>query len=509
MTAGFLASGPQPRAGVSDVAAVARGGLASLVGAAVSAVANFLFVVLVARYLQPSAAGAFFGVTSLFLILETVARLGTDVGAVYFVARWRALGRPERIRPGLRAAAVPVLGLGVVVAVALAVLAPWLSDLVGDGSATTIAQVRLLGVLIPIAVSYDLLLGATRGFGRMRATVVLEKLTRPVLQVALVAIVLVAGLRAWLGAAWGAPYAVVAIAAAVALRRLVARLPARAAAVRDVAREFWSFTLPRAIASVAQIVLQRLDIVLVAALRGPADAAIYTAASRFLVLGQFVSQSIAAPVQPRLSAALAAGDIARARALYRVSTTWTVLISWPIFAVAAVFAPTYLSLFGARYTSHAAVVVVVLLAASMLIAAAVGIVDSVIVMAGRTSWNLATTLLALVVNVVLDVVLIPPYGIVGAAVGWCAAIVAANVVPLVVSWRGLGLHPFRAALLRAGVLSAAAFALLPLLGRLIAGTPGAVLGVLLGGVGYAVAVWCWREMFDLAGLRRRSPVVSG
>ena len=41
---------------------------------------------------------------------------------------------------------------------------------------------------------------------------------------------------------------------------------------------FWSFTLPRGLAAIAQIALQRLDILLVAGMRGPAAAAVYTAA---------------------------------------------------------------------------------------------------------------------------------------------------------------------------------------------------------------------------------------
>jgi O-antigen/teichoic acid export membrane protein len=501
-----VSAGPAARpaaARTGDAAAVARGGLANLVGAAVSAIANFALVVLVARRLDPAAAGAFFGVTSLFLIVETVGRLGSDTGAVYFVARWRALQELHRIRAGLRAAAVPVLGVTTTLAAAVLVLAPWLSGVVADGSGRSTQEIRLLAVLIPVAVGYDLTLAATRGFGRMRASVLLERTARPALQLVLAAVVLGVGAPGWLAAAWGLPYVLVVVLAIGALHRLTAGLPVQGVPAREVGREFWTFALPRAVAGAAQILLQRLDIVLVAALRGPRDAAIYTAASRFLVLGQFVTQAIAAPVQPRLSGALAGGDTGRARSLYALSTTWIVLVSWPLFTLAAAFAPTYLGIFGAHYGSHAAIAVVVLLAASMLVASGVGIVDSVIIMAGRTSWNLATTLLAVAINVVLDLALIPHFGIVGAAIGWCAAILAANVVPLAVAWRGLGLHPFGAGVAWGGASSLLAFAALPLVGRLLAGTGGAFAGAALGAVLYAAIVWRLREPFELSALRRR------
>src|SRR6266699_5042172 len=69
---------------------VARGGAANLVGALVSAGANLLLVVVIARALPPSQAGAVFATTSLFLLVATGARLGTDVSIVHFLAGARA-----------------------------------------------------------------------------------------------------------------------------------------------------------------------------------------------------------------------------------------------------------------------------------------------------------------------------------------------------------------------------------------------------------------------------------
>src|SRR6202044_2335295 len=49
---------------------------------------------------------------------------------------------------------------------------------------------------------------------------------------------------------------------------------------------------------------------------------------------------------------------------------------------------------------------------------------------GRSSWSLANGLMAVVVNVTLDVLLIPRYGITGAAIGWAVAIIITNLTPL-------------------------------------------------------------------------------
>jgi len=489
----------------SDVEGIARGSLAYLVGTASSMVSTLLLVVLVSRNASASTAGVFFGITSIFLIAELASRWGTDLSAVYFVSRWRATGDSHLIRPGLRAAMGPLLALAVAGAIAVAVAAPWLTRQVSGDASASGHQLQLLAAVIPLAVAYHLVLAVIRGLGRMRENVVLEKIARPLLQVILVALVLAAGEPGWLLAAWGLPYLAVAAAAFTSTRRLTGDMP-RGDASGRVRKSFWRFAFTRAPAGAAQIVMQRLDIVLVAAYRGPRDAAIYTAATRFLVVGQFVLQSMDAPLQPRLSAALARFDHATARRLYATSTTWTVLVGWPVFALAAVMSSGYLSLFGPGYHTSEATTVVIVLAVAMAVATAVGAVDSVIIMSGRTWWSLLITLAAVGVNVVLNIALIPRFGMVGAAVAWGAAIVGASVTALAFTWRVLGLHPFGRRVLAAAVLSVVFFVALPLAAQLLAGTVASWIVTAAAAVMYAGTVWHLRVDFALDALRlRESP----
>jgi O-antigen/teichoic acid export membrane protein len=501
------ASRREERAG-HDLASVARGGLANLVGAVVSALANLALVLVVARLVSPRAAGLFFTITSLFLLLETLGKLGADTSIVYFVARWRALGQADRIRIGLRVAFAPCLVLSAFASLATFVFAPRVAGIIGDDAGTSVALLRVLAVVLPLAAVYDIAIAATRGFSRMRPTVLIEKIGRPTAQVLLVAIVLAVGWDGALGYAWGTPYLVTFGVAVYVLRRSLHGQPgtvarARPTQVRPIAKEFWTFSLPRAAAGVAQIAIQRLDIVLVASMRGVVDAAIYTAATRFLVVGQFVNQAISAPLQPRLSAALSTKAMDHARQLYRASTAWLVLATWPIFGAAIVFASWYVAAFGSGYQQGASVVIV--LSVAMLVASAVGVVDNVIIMAGKASWNLGTTVLALVVNVVMDLALIPHFGLMGAAAGWCGAIVASNLVPLWITWRALGLDPFGRGTLLACLLCGVSFIGVPVLARLISGgsAVGAGVGFAIGVCCYIFGIWCGRRAFDLSGLIRR------
>jgi O-antigen/teichoic acid export membrane protein len=488
---------------------IARGSLLNLVGAGVSAVAGIALVVLVTRTFAQSTAGLFFTLTSLFLLAQVVAGLGTGTGLVYFTSRLRSLGRSDEIRAFQTVALVPVAVLAALGAAALVAVSSAVADVAG-GSAEARTTVVVLAALLPLAVLSDSLLAATRGHATMLPTVALERVLRPLLQLSLVAAVVAAGSLGLLTGAWALPWLVTAVLAAWWLTRLGRRLPALTPAPvrRETWREFWSFTWPRSISSVVQLALQRVDIVLIAVLIGPAQAAVYTAATRFLVVGQLSSTAVSTAAQPRLAELLAVHDRPAAKKVYQSATAWIVLLTWPLYLLSAVFADSLLSVFGSDYTGGSAVVLV--LAGAMLVSTACGMVDMLLNMAGRTSWTLANSLVALVVMLTVDLLLIPRLGILGAAVGWAAAILANNGLPLVQLVRTLGLHPFGRATLAAAALATACFGVLPGAARLLfpGNVPAAVGATALGAALFVICCLRWRTALGLPRLstfRPRTP----
>jgi O-antigen/teichoic acid export membrane protein len=443
---------------------IGRGVRLNLIGAFVTAVANLGLVVVLAHDLTRSAAGLFFTATSLFLLASILAQLGTRTGLVYHVSRLRALNKTELIPDCLSIGLRPVAVAGGISAALLAITGEiWMA---AGSSATAAAMAHQLWVLapfLPLAALSDSFLSGTRGFGTMKPTLVIEGISRNGVQFVLCAIVATLTSHLTLIAlVWALPYAGSSAWGALRLRGLTARTvtattrPPRPA---GFTREFWRFTAPRAFASIAQMLLQRLDIVLVAALRGPVDAAVYTAATRLLVSGQLGGQAISGSVQPKLAEALSARDIPNARSSYQTATCWLVLLTWPFYLLCIVDVHLFLRIFGHGYVTASGVGV--LLAMSMLVATACGMVDLVLTMGGKTSWNLANTLGALAINVIVDVILIPPYGIMGAAIGWAAAIVFNNLVPLAQIWRAMRLHPFGKPTLLAFAVTTVIFGAIP------------------------------------------------
>jgi O-antigen/teichoic acid export membrane protein len=483
----------------------ARGGLANMAGSALAGGAGVVVTWIVARALGPEQAGAFFAATAAFVLVGGLSKLGTNTGLVYWPARLRATGQDHLLGACLRAALPPVTVFSLVLAVAMWLAAPWIAHLTAGESPRVIADhttgLRVLAIFVPLQALTDVLLTVTRGYRSMRPTVLLDRVLRSSLQLVAVSTAGVAAL--WATAAlpvfafaWAAPYLPVVI-----LAGLSARTAYRKGLVvgevtgtdrRRLRRDFWIFTGPRAVAAVAQLALQRVDVLLVAALGGLAPAAVYAVAGRFVVLIQFANQGLSQSVQPRLAEALSTGDHAAAKRLYQIATGWLVLVTWPICLLVIAFAPRYLRLFGEGYA--AGVPVVLVLAGAMLVATGCGMVDMVLAMAGRTSANLGNVLIALSVTVGLDVLLIPRWGALGAAAGLAGAMVVNNLLPLAQVYRGTRLHPFGTGTLGAAALAIGCFGFVVLV-------PAAVVVAVPA---YAAGAWLLRGPLMLGAFRRKS-----
>jgi O-antigen/teichoic acid export membrane protein len=500
-----------------DLTTLARGGALNLAGAAATGLLHFALLVVVTRGLRAEGTGAFYEAVALFLILSSAAALGADVGLSRMVPRYRALNRLADLRRGLRVGLWPVAAAGSLLGLAAFVYAAELADVFsrhGVASTARLADfIRAFAAFVPVSALTLATFAATRGFATMRPTVYLDKIARPALQPlgVLVAILAGAGSTA-IALGYLVPYLPALAAGLVWLAVLLRRAEGRRA--RDpgppappprpagqLLREFWRFTGPRGLAAIFQTTSLWLNTLLIGALRSVKEAGIYAASSRYLARAAMAAVAIRQVLAPKLSELLARRNIERAGAAYQATTSWMVALNWPIYLALLTFGPALLGVFGRDFADGD--VVLVVLSATMLVATAVGPVDVVLLMGGRSSANLVNTVVALAANLALNFALTPRYGLAGAAVAFAAGILLNNLLPLAQVWRSMGLHPFGRGTAVAAALSAASFGLVGLAVRALAGPTlaGLVAYAVLGCASYAVLLWRFRDRLEWAALR--------
>jgi O-antigen/teichoic acid export membrane protein len=349
----------------------------------------------------------------------------------------------------------------------------------------------------------------SRGFDTMAVQVWIEKIGRAILMPLAAYLVIQAG-GGSVGAvtAWAATNLVAGAITVVAILRLLRREhvehpvpadhpPAHFAAI---ARSFWIFTLPRAFGQAFQVAVLWFDTLLVAALIGAKAGGIYAAGTRYLLIGTFIVEAIMQAVGPRVSGLMTLNRTDEAREVVHQTTTWQVAIVWPTYLVVGSFAAVLLGVFGPEFV--AAEAALVFLSVGMLVSCLGGPCDSVILMSGRSRQSLINATLALTVNVVGNLVLVPEYGISAAGFVWAVTLVVAAALPAWQTARHLHISPWSLPMVRTMALAVGTVGVACLVARVTLGDTWAGLfaALIVGGGAYCALTWRLRRSIHLQDL---------
>jgi O-antigen/teichoic acid export membrane protein len=310
-----------------------------------------------------------------------------------------------------------------------------------------------------------------------------------------------------LASAWLLPALAGSVVAWLSLRRCRARhgtaYPTASGSVPW--RTFWGFAAPRAVSSVFDISAVWAGVILLSALATADEAGVYTAIGRVVTAGTLVQLAVRLAVAPEISRLLALDKTAEAHDLHRVSTCWIVLFSWPLFVLVACFPRTVLSVFGPEFADGGPALVV--LCAASMVNVAVGNAQTVLLMAGKSSWHLAVTGVAFTVQLTIGVFAVPAWGVLGAAVSWGAAIVVENLAAALLIRLRLGFTTVHGGYLNAVGVGLVVSVVLGASHTEEGDTPsGLAVGMALGMCVFAITLWRYRtslRVSELVGVLRR------
>lgn len=494
---------------------LARTGSYSLFGSAFAALAALGLTVIVGNGLGAYGTGLFFQAMGLFTIASQMLRLGTNSSIIKMIAEQRAFGRTGESWRTMVIGVVPVVGVSIVAAVLVSMYAPQLAGWLGSpGERDNLAV--LLRDMAPFAVLSAVLVVLNTGVRMLcgvRAFTLLQNVLSPLSRLVVVAVAVyfawdaLSAFRAWLAVipVW-LVVTILVLARPVLLdwrQRRAAQIPARAAA-----RGFWAFSSTRALGATFETALEWSDILIVSALASPAEAGVYAVATRMVRAGQVVDAAVRVAVSPTISQLLARSERSAASSLNTKVTRATVLSNWPYYLILATMGPAMLSLFGPEFTGGA--VVLIILSGAMMVSAAAGMLQSILLQGGRSSWQMGNKGMTLGISIALNLLLVPVWGILGAAVTWAFAVLAETALA---SWQvhkrmNVSLQP--AKLLLAMAVPVVVFGVGGTLLRLVFGAtlPALILGAAGLGAIYLVALWLLRERLGIVSLWREVPVVG-
>jgi len=496
-----------------------RTGAATFAGIAFGAAATFVLTGLVSNNLGAETTGLYFQAIAIFAIASSALQLGADTALVRTLSRQLALGETSSLRPTVWIAVAPVIAVGAAFGLTAWFAADALAAAMAPADSAAMAEtIRALAPFVGVGATLAVLLGGTRGVGGALPYTLIQNVALPVLRLALVAIAVVSGLSVqWIVGLWVLPLGLLMALAAVVLAVMLTRarsLTALTAPVADAPpilelARIWRFALPRGLSTLIEKALDWGGVLLVIAIAGPVQGAVYAVVTRCANAGYMIDQAVRVVVGPRISRALAVGAKDEAEALFLSVTRVLVMVGWPFYLTLAVFAPTVLGLFGEEFVSGAPALTLVALA--LMLATTAGMVQSILLMGGKSVWQLFNRTVQLATLLTVTAIAVPHLGIVGAAIGWMSAIVVdTTLASAQVAFR-MGL---RSSLRLIAVPAVIAFAVFGCGGLLLASVLGQSLGtvfvaaLLLGGT-YLTACFALRTRLGIAEVfARRTPSLA-
>lgn len=401
---------------------------------------GFVTAVVLARVLGTAEYGAYAFAISLAGFLTIPALFGYNTLAVKEIAALSAVRNWSSLRAFLSGALIRVLlSASLVIIAGFVLLTHEAINLAPNMRAAALVSLALV-LLNTIVRLYE---GFLSGIGRVVIAKVPDKAFRPIIFLFLA----LGTYLSFVGLEQGV-YAVVLNVLATGLGLLLLLTLwyryhpieiGRSPSVRNTENQGFRQALYFALIAGVSVLNAQADVLMLGFMSSADNVGVYRIASRVASLVIFALIAVGASLAPRISALYTKGDHSELQSLAFKGALATSVIGLPIALVLIFVGDWILLLFGRDFQAGA--VALSLLSIGHLINAFVGIVAVLLSMTGHEQKLAKIFAIAALLNVLLNAVLIPLYGVVGAASATAVSGILLNLSLAFVAYRVLGVNP--------------------------------------------------------------------
>lgn len=197
--------------------------------------------------------------------------------------------------------------------------------------------------------------------------------------------------------------------------------------------------LPFLFISCAVVINNRTDVLMLGVLNGVEDVGLYTVASRGAEFVSFTLIAANMSLSPILAKLFSQGEFEKFQKLVTDGSRLIFLSSFLIFLIFVIFGKQFLLLFGGEFVT--AYTTLVILALGQLVNTATGPVSLILEMTGHARDVAIGVSISAGLNIVFNLLLIPPLGLVGAAIATASSLAVWNCLLSFTAYRKLKIIP--------------------------------------------------------------------
>jgi O-antigen/teichoic acid export membrane protein len=425
---------------VQDRLTILSGTGQNIVGLAVFVIASFTMNILIARAFGKGsgAFGQITLVTQLAFVAGAATRFGMDMASVRRVAIEVGKGQPERARAVVRIAIEIAAAVSAVVAVLVFGLAGPIADVLNVPS----ASIRAAAIALIFVALAQVYLGGSRGLKIMRHTLYAYWIGQSIAWIVLTLILWAAVGQTVAVTVWAYALSWV-FATAVALwswrhaTRRFTRMPAEDGEAKALVR----YGAPRAPAALLSQALFYTDLaVLSHYYPNSPEVSVYAAAIRVAQALVLFLTAVSYMFSPFVADLYERGLRDRLNALFKQITRWTLGGTIPLLLLFMVAPSAVLKVFGGSYGQGSLWLRILLIGQAVNVS--VGAAGFVLIMVGRTGWDLLVYALSFLIDLTIALTLVPGHGATGAAIAQTTALVVSNALRLWLVWHFVRIQPY-------------------------------------------------------------------
>ena len=426
---------------------IAKGTGTIFIGSLLGLFLAFIGRLIIARYWTESDYGVFSLALVMLNICVIISALGLQNGVSRSIAYARGKNECEKIQ-GLISSS---LWLALAGSLILCLILFFTSEAIAIKifhEPTLIVPLKIFAIAIPFFTLTNVLVSTFLGFGRVHAKVYFQDILGNVFFLILLLVVILFNLSfIEVFYAYMISLAILCLILVIyAIKHLPIRITFKPPA-NPIAKELLFFSLPLLGVAMFQMIITWTDTLMLGSFKSSAEVGMYNVA---LPLAQLIGIPMAAllPIYGPITAGLyAQNSVPELRRNYAILTKWIFSATLPLFLLLFLFPEIVLNfLFGANYMLASQALRI--LSLGFIIVNLLGPNGTTLMAVGETKFLMWAIVVAACMNIALNTILIPQWGIIGAAAATTASLTLHCIIRHVKVHSILGVTPLTKNLLK-------------------------------------------------------------
>ncbi|MBI5056302.1 MAG: flippase [Nitrospirae bacterium] len=437
----------------SDLSKIAKNAGISGIGEIVFNILGYVTSIAMTRTVGPSIFGVFNLANIITWIAQIFSSAGLNEGLLRFVAFYKGKDDNQRLKGAIVFGTKITFSLSLALTLIIFFCADYMAEQFFHDKSLGLA-IKILIISLPFLTLGELWLKVIQSFQVIKYQVYIQKFYQPMIKLTAMVVLFLIGLK--LGGILAASVISILAGFIFSFYYLIKIFPVykRLPVPIYEKKELMAFSLPMSLTQLMGVVTFYIDSLMLGYFKTPVEVGVYSAVVRVAILVLLPMTSFNSIFAPMISESYSKGETTKLENLFKTTTKWTFILSFPLFLLFVLFAESIMKIFGEGFAVGAAALII--LGTGELINSGVGSVGYMLMMTGKAKIVLFNSLVFLSMNVILNYLLIPRYGVVGAAAATGSSIAFVNILRLIEVYFVLKMHPFKLNFLKpcaAGLLS--------------------------------------------------------